>query len=332
MATRRNEQVRTYSENLVNVFDDRTFSDVRVTCGAKLWHLHRVLLSAHSPWFAAACGGSFKESHTGEIEIHQQNPAIVEVVLHTIYAGPSTWIPCARLAMNRSDNDGLTFLIDLYRTANYFQVHWLEKEIVAKFSDLFQTAFVAAGTTKPGCDVVYPSLSLVKTDHTTVVDGTDGPFVVHFVEAVKYACSVFGTDSNNELLVCLRDLCVASLEILISSRCWAVMGSAEKTSIFVNRVLLASSWGLKQHNTVRKFSYKGTCWICEETLEWNPSRRDVSQAQVPKGTHCDECWELARSWFFDPPSNAVVTFQEGNNKVMHNENMDNAKDRDILPH
>ncbi|KAI8627889.1 BTB/POZ protein [Xylariaceae sp. FL1651] len=67
------------------LLDTGLFSDVTVTCGDSEWKLHRAILSTRSDWFRAALCGNFDEAESRIINLHEQNPDIVRILIEWIY-------------------------------------------------------------------------------------------------------------------------------------------------------------------------------------------------------------------------------------------------------
>ena len=63
------------------------FSDTTVTCQGRTCRTHRMMLSAMSSFFRAACAKNFKEGVNGVIELPDNDPDIVNSMLHFIYNG-----------------------------------------------------------------------------------------------------------------------------------------------------------------------------------------------------------------------------------------------------
>ncbi|KFY17915.1 hypothetical protein V492_00295 [Pseudogymnoascus sp. VKM F-4246] len=61
------------------------FSDLIITCGNKTWNAHRVVVCPKSSFFRAACNGNFKEAATGVINLEDDNPLVVKLMMEYFY-------------------------------------------------------------------------------------------------------------------------------------------------------------------------------------------------------------------------------------------------------
>jgi hypothetical protein len=69
------------------LWQDRLFTDIQVQCGTAQFNLHRAVLSAASPVFAAMLGSDMTESRTQKITISDADEKSVEQCLEYIYTG-----------------------------------------------------------------------------------------------------------------------------------------------------------------------------------------------------------------------------------------------------
>merc|ERR1719265_714982 len=69
------------------LWTDRSFTDVEVVAGTKVFNLHRAVLAAASPVFAAMLKGEMRESKTQTIHITDADENSVEHTLEYIYTG-----------------------------------------------------------------------------------------------------------------------------------------------------------------------------------------------------------------------------------------------------
>ncbi|KAL9025528.1 MAG: hypothetical protein Q9180_007649 [Flavoplaca navasiana] len=80
---------------------DTVIVTVRVGSGeeVKSWAIHKGLLTHHSPFFAAALNGSFKESTSNVVELIEDSPEAFELFAYWLYTGdlaPSDLAPGAK--------------------------------------------------------------------------------------------------------------------------------------------------------------------------------------------------------------------------------------------
>ncbi|KAL1845947.1 hypothetical protein VTK73DRAFT_389 [Phialemonium thermophilum] len=108
---------------LCSLYEDKTYSDLTITNGGQEYHVHRAIVCPRSSFFRAACNGSFKvsrckraepkvwmgfmppftqlttsgqqEARTGVIDLPDDNPAAVEVMVHYFYHLDYPAVPAA---------------------------------------------------------------------------------------------------------------------------------------------------------------------------------------------------------------------------------------------
>ncbi|KAL8876951.1 MAG: hypothetical protein Q9198_004938 [Flavoplaca austrocitrina] len=71
----------------VSLLQDTAIATVRVGKDAKSWILHKSLLNRHSPFFAAALNGSFKEATTNTVELDDDDPESFQLFVQWLYTG-----------------------------------------------------------------------------------------------------------------------------------------------------------------------------------------------------------------------------------------------------
>ncbi|KAK4894438.1 hypothetical protein LTR27_007324 [Elasticomyces elasticus] len=60
-------------------------TDLKIKLGDRVWHVHKSLVCARSDSFAKACEGDFKEAGDGAVEIHDDDPTVIDKMIHFIY-------------------------------------------------------------------------------------------------------------------------------------------------------------------------------------------------------------------------------------------------------
>ncbi|KAG7002071.1 hypothetical protein G7Y79_00029g063670 [Physcia stellaris] len=61
------------------------YSDLTITCQGREWLVHRSVVCAQSRFFAAACDGEFEEARSGKVDLAEEYPDIVELVVGYLY-------------------------------------------------------------------------------------------------------------------------------------------------------------------------------------------------------------------------------------------------------
>ncbi|ELR10125.1 hypothetical protein VC83_04336 [Pseudogymnoascus destructans] len=77
------------------LLDSGKYSDMRITCEEQTWNVHRSVVCAHSPVFAAMIDGGFKEAHSGVIDLPADKADIVEMMLRFLYQGDYDDLRCS---------------------------------------------------------------------------------------------------------------------------------------------------------------------------------------------------------------------------------------------
>ena len=78
----------TLSKNLSEAFDQPEFSDLIVRCQTSEFHVHRVIVCAHSNFFKALCTHDTQEKKEAFVDIEDLEPNTVKAVLQCIYNIP----------------------------------------------------------------------------------------------------------------------------------------------------------------------------------------------------------------------------------------------------
>ncbi|KAF2770711.1 hypothetical protein EJ03DRAFT_373569 [Teratosphaeria nubilosa] len=61
------------------------YSDLTIRCGSREWKVHKAVLCTQCEFFEAACNGRFKEAGTNTIEMHEDDPQAIELMLLALY-------------------------------------------------------------------------------------------------------------------------------------------------------------------------------------------------------------------------------------------------------
>ncbi|RBQ77366.1 hypothetical protein FVER14953_12944 [Fusarium verticillioides] len=79
------------SEALANLLQTGDYSDLTITCGKDQYHVHKAIICPRSNFFKAACDGKFKEAQTGKIDLPDDDPAAVRMMIEYLYH--DTYVP-----------------------------------------------------------------------------------------------------------------------------------------------------------------------------------------------------------------------------------------------
>ncbi|KAI1496418.1 BTB/POZ protein [Biscogniauxia marginata] len=61
------------------------YSDLVISCGGKYYKVHKAIVCPRSKFFAKACSGDFKEGRDGTIELPEDDPQIVNIMIYYLY-------------------------------------------------------------------------------------------------------------------------------------------------------------------------------------------------------------------------------------------------------
>ncbi|KAI8668585.1 hypothetical protein NCS57_00670100 [Fusarium keratoplasticum] len=80
------QELERFLSSLKDYYNTDTLSDAVVVCNGQEFKVHRVILSAHSKYFATALNGNWKESSEKKIEIKDFDASVVEAMLRFMYS------------------------------------------------------------------------------------------------------------------------------------------------------------------------------------------------------------------------------------------------------
>ncbi|OTA96817.1 hypothetical protein M434DRAFT_362300 [Hypoxylon sp. CO27-5] len=95
----------------IQLYENDEFADVQLTCGGRLWKLHKIVLCKRSSWFKKALTGRFVEA-SGKIDIQQWSPDLIDRLITYIYEGECIV----------SGKDDFVGPIELWQLGDYFLV------------------------------------------------------------------------------------------------------------------------------------------------------------------------------------------------------------------
>ncbi|XMA13707.1 hypothetical protein WAI453_006498 [Rhynchosporium graminicola] len=78
---------QSFLDSITVCFDNDTYSDLTIKCRDRSWKVHRVIVCSQSNVLHAACMAGFKEAHTGVIDLDNDEPVSVEIMLKYFYTG-----------------------------------------------------------------------------------------------------------------------------------------------------------------------------------------------------------------------------------------------------
>ncbi|KAF2663588.1 hypothetical protein BT63DRAFT_465778 [Microthyrium microscopicum] len=279
-----------FDHSLGPTFDTEKFSDLTVKCGDKSWRLHRVILSAHSPVFEAACSQDFKEAHTGLFIIQEQDPRIAEVVLKMMYKAHDSHRLFRDLFENLATegiSNPYTIWVDLYKCADFFQIEWLLsyiEEVMLEYAEQNLNPLYSTGASR--LEYVVPNLQ----DQGGPRDAKE---VADFVEGIRYAIGIFGADSVIRRFERLLYFCAPELPILMVSKCWKKLCQDAETALFTSRVFSLHFCGETYAcQDLEILELPEGCWGCDHVLTEISARTPTDPARY----YCNTCWPILREW------------------------------------
>ncbi|KAK5704552.1 hypothetical protein LTR17_021786 [Elasticomyces elasticus] len=71
--------------DLSTLLTSEEHTDLKIMLGDRVWNVHKAIVCARSDFFAKACKGDFKEADDGVVEIHDDDPMVIDKVIHYIY-------------------------------------------------------------------------------------------------------------------------------------------------------------------------------------------------------------------------------------------------------
>ena len=74
-----------HQDYAAHLFQTSSFSDCTVYSNHRVWHLHRCILSPRSEFFWRCFEGDFEEASSATVEMHDDEPHILEKMLRWIY-------------------------------------------------------------------------------------------------------------------------------------------------------------------------------------------------------------------------------------------------------
>ncbi|MCJ1244622.1 hypothetical protein MMC30_001820 [Trapelia coarctata] len=78
-------QGHTAEDGLHKLLGTGEYSDFTVTCGKRVWRVHRAIVCSRSTYFKKVCDGSFKEAKQGTITFEEDDPTLIDQMLLYLY-------------------------------------------------------------------------------------------------------------------------------------------------------------------------------------------------------------------------------------------------------
>ncbi|GKU04926.1 hypothetical protein FLAG1_07662 [Fusarium langsethiae] len=74
-----------HGRSLSKLLRTGVYSDLTITCGTDKYAVHKAIVCSRSSFFAAACDGELKEAKTGEIDLPEDDPVAVKMMIRYLY-------------------------------------------------------------------------------------------------------------------------------------------------------------------------------------------------------------------------------------------------------
>ncbi|KAF4459178.1 speckle-type poz [Fusarium albosuccineum] len=71
--------------SIKQIFKTGSYSDLTIVCGTDRHKVHKAIICPRSKFFASACDSKFQESQTGVINLPEDDPLTVKLMLHYLY-------------------------------------------------------------------------------------------------------------------------------------------------------------------------------------------------------------------------------------------------------
>ncbi|KAM0408862.1 hypothetical protein ACHAPD_011867 [Fusarium lateritium] len=92
-----------HDESLSKLLDTGAYSDLTITCGTDTHAVHKAIVCTRSPFFAAACDGESKKAKTGIIDLPDDDPVAVKMVIRYFYL--KNYVPQEAPVAPKSENN-----------------------------------------------------------------------------------------------------------------------------------------------------------------------------------------------------------------------------------
>ncbi|TRX91084.1 hypothetical protein FHL15_008066 [Xylaria flabelliformis] len=79
------EPTRELMSSLKELYYSGEYSDLTISCGQSRYRVHKALVCPQSDFFIAACGAGFKETREGIVDLPDDDPWAVKMMIHYFY-------------------------------------------------------------------------------------------------------------------------------------------------------------------------------------------------------------------------------------------------------
>ncbi|KAG9186237.1 hypothetical protein G6011_02793 [Alternaria panax] len=73
--------------SLASALHSEAYSDLVITCGGEIFKVHKVIICERAEFFARAVRFSGKETGSGTIDLPEDEPSIIKLLIHYLYFG-----------------------------------------------------------------------------------------------------------------------------------------------------------------------------------------------------------------------------------------------------
>ncbi|KAJ9414595.1 hypothetical protein QL093DRAFT_2107111 [Fusarium oxysporum] len=87
------------SKALVDLLKTGDYSDLVISCGKDQYRVHKAIICPRSHFLKAACNGEFKEAQTGTIDLPDDDPVVLRMMIEYLYH--DTYVPPAGAGIHR---------------------------------------------------------------------------------------------------------------------------------------------------------------------------------------------------------------------------------------
>ncbi|EPE33775.1 POZ [Glarea lozoyensis ATCC 20868] len=123
-------------EGICSAWNDGDYSDFQITCRGHKFLVHKLVLGTQSGYFSVLFRNNFKEVSTGVLELENDDPKIVRLVLECLYKPPRAH--GHRLGKWFGDSRSIPRLVDAYILANKWQIPEVQELACSKYKAILE--------------------------------------------------------------------------------------------------------------------------------------------------------------------------------------------------